>query len=178
MENIKTKNHKAYTALKADFGYKNTMQAPRVVKVLVSTGIGSIKDKAKIELVADRIGKITGQKPSARVAKKSIATFKSRQGDTVGYLATLRGARMFVFLDKLFNIAIPRTRDFKGLNRTAVDGMGNLTIGIKEHTIFPETADEELKNVFGLAVTIVTTARNKKEAEAFFSHLGVPFKKA
>ncbi|MEK9167710.1 MAG: 50S ribosomal protein L5 [Patescibacteria group bacterium] len=178
MENIKTKNQKAYTVLKGDFGYKNAMQAPKIVKVLVSTGTGSIKDKAKVELVADRIGKITGQKPSARAAKKSIATFKSRQGDTVGYLATLRGARMFAFLDKLFNIAIPRTRDFKGLNRTAVDGMGNLTIGIKEHTIFPETADEELKNVFGLAVTIVTTAKNKKEAEAFFSHLGVPFKKA
>lgn len=178
MKTIKEKQNDTFNALKADFDYTNKMQAPKITKVTVSVGTGSVKDKAKAELIADRVARITGQKPSPRAAKKSIATFKSRQGDTVGYLATLRGARMFAFLDKLFNIAIPRTRDFKGLNRTAIDDMGNLTIGIKEHTIFPETADEELKNVFGIAVTIVTTAKNKKEATAFFGYLGVPFKKA
>lgn len=178
MKTIKEKQNKTFDVFKGSFGYKNAMQAPKITKVTVSVGTGSVKDKAKAELIADRVARITGQKPSPRAAKKSIATFKSRQGDTIGYLATLRGARMLAFLDKLFNIAIPRTRDFKGLNRTAIDDMGNLTIGIKEHTIFPETADEELKNVFGIAVTIVTTAKNKKEAIAFFGHLGVPFKKA
>ena len=97
-----------------------------------------------------------------------------REGDTVGLQVTLRGPRMYDFLDKLIHIALPRTRDFRGLPILAIDDMGNLTIGIREHTIFPETSDEDLKDVFGLAVTIVTTAKDKKEAEAFFRHLGLP----
>ena len=124
--------------------------------------------------VLDRLAKITGQKPSLRSSKKSVASFKVRQGDPIGVSVTLRGARMYDFLDKLVHIALPRTRDFRGLKATAIDDMGNITIGIKENTIFPETSDEDLKDVFGLAITVVTTAKTKAEAEAFFRHLGFP----
>ena len=118
----------------------------------------------------------TWQKVATKGAKQSIASFKVREGDTVGMQVTLRGARMFDFIDKLIHIALPRTRDFRGLSVTSIDDMGNLTIGLKEHTIFPETSDEDLKDVFGLAVTVVTTATSKTEAEAFFRHLGVPLR--
>lgn len=177
METIKEKLQKAFDVLKKEFGYTNQLAMPRIVKVVVNTGIGSIKDKKKIELVQDRMGKILGQKVASRIAKKSIASFKLREGDIVGYSATLRGARMRNFLDKLINIAIPRMRDFQGIERSSIDEMGNLTIGIKEHTIFPETADEDLKNVFGMSVTVVTTAKTKKEAEAILKHIGIPFVK-
>lgn len=177
MESVKSKEKKSYEALKGKFGYKNLMSAPKLVKVSVSSGTGSSKDKKKNEVVASRLAKITGQKPSPRGAKKSIASFKSRQGDVIGYLVTIRGDRMRSFLDKLFNIALPRTKDFKGIDKKSVDDMGNLTISIKEHAIFPETSDEELKDIFGLAITIVTTAKNKEEATALFEHLGVPFRK-
>lgn len=177
---ISTKQNEktAFKALKEKFGYTNAMEVPRVVKVVVSAGTGSAKDKKqRNEVVAGRLAKITGQKPSLRSAKKSIATFKLREGDPVGYMVTLRGARMYAFLDKLFNIAVPRMRDFRGFNKTGIDAVGNLTLGLKEHTIFPETADEDLRDVFGLAITIVTTAKKKDEAVAFLEHLGVPFKK-
>ena len=128
-------------------------------------------------VVAGRLAIIAGQKPSGRPAKKSIASFKLREGEVIGQLVTLRGARMFGFLDKVLNVSLPRTKDFRGINRTSVDNIGNLTFGIKEHTIFPEIHDEELKDVFGLAVTIVTNVKNKKEAEAFLTYLGFPFKK-
>ena len=178
MISTKQKEKTAFKALQAVFGYTNTMQAPRVVKVAVSTGTGSAKDKKqRNEVVASRLAKITGQKPALRGAKKSIATFKLREGDPVGYATTLRGARMYAFLDKLFNIAVPRMRDFRGFSKSAIDDIGNVTLGLKEHTIFPETADEDLKDVFGLAITIVTTAKTKNEAVAFLEHLGVPFKK-
>lgn len=163
--------------LKDSFGYKNVMEAPKIVKVVVSTGIGSFKDPKKKELVPKRLAKITGQKPAPRSAKESIASFKLREGEVVGHQVTLRGSRMYDFLDRLLNIALPRTKDFRGIPLTAIDEMGNYTLGIKEHTIFPETSDEELKDVFGLAITVVTTAKDKKEAEAFFRHLGFPFKK-
>jgi large subunit ribosomal protein L5 len=120
------------------------------------------------------VARITGQKSSPRSAKISIASFKVREGDTVGLQVTLRGPRMYDFLDKLIHIALPRTRDFRGIPVTAIDDMGNITIGIREHTIFPETSDEDLKDVFGMAITIVTTAKNKKESEAFLRHLGLP----
>ena len=175
MNNITQKLEKdAFNALKATFGYKNKLQAPRLVKVVLSTGTGKVKDKKKVELIVDRLARISGQKAAARGAKKSIATFKVRKGDIVGYQVTLRGARMYDFLDKLIHIAFPRTRDFRGVSPKAIDDIGNISIGIKEHTIFPETADEDLKDVFGLAATIVTTAKNKKEAEAFLRHLGMP----
>ncbi len=158
-------------------GYKNPMQKPRLVKVVVSSGVGSFKDKNKFKVVEDRLAKITGQKASTRGAKVSIANFKSREGDTVGYQVTLRGPRMHDFLEKLIHVALPRTKDFRGIPPTAADDMGNYTLGIKEHTIFPETADEELKDVFGFAITIVTTAKSKKEVIDFMTHLGFPFKK-
>jgi large subunit ribosomal protein L5 len=174
---VKEKQNNALDALKGEFGYTNPMQAPRVLKVIVSTGIGSTKDKNKIKVIEDRLSKITGQKAAPRQAKKSIASFKLREGDIVGYQVTLRGKRMDTFLDKLIHVALPRTRDFRGIKRTVVDDMGNATIGIKEHTIFPETSDEELKDVFGLAVTVVTTSQDKEETLRFLEHLGFPFKK-
>ncbi len=163
----------------AQFGYKNALAAPRLVKIVVSSGTGSgmKKDREKNNTVSDRLAKITGQKTSLRVAKQSVASFKIREGDPVGVTVTLRGARMINFLDKLVHIALPRTKDFRGLDKKAVDSMGNITLGIKEHTIFPEAADEDLRDVFGLAITMVSTAKSKEEATAFFEHLGIPFKK-
>ena len=174
MKLSKVKQQTSFEATSGEFGYTNRMAAPRILKVVVSSGVGKA-DKNKMKIVEERLARITGQKPSPRAARQSIASFKLREGEIVGYQVTLRGARMFDFLDKLIHIALPRTRDFRGLTPTAIDDMGNITIGIKEHTIFPETADEDLKDVFGLAITIVTTAGSKKEAEAFFRHLGIPF---
>src|SRR6185295_6325286 len=125
-----------------------------------------------------RLARITGQKAAPRGAKKSVASFKVRKGDVVGYQVTLRGARMYDFLNKLVHIALPRTRDFRGLSPKSIDTLGNITLGIKENTIFPESQDEDLKDVFGFAVTIGTTAKNKKEAEAFLRHLGLPLQEA
>lgn len=164
----------SYLALAKDFGYTSPMQGPRIVKVVVSSGVGKKRDKKQIELISDRLAKITGQKAAPRAAKQSIASFKVREGDTVGLQVTLRGARMYDFLDKLVHIVLPRTRDFRGLSPKGIDDMGNFTIGLREHTIFPEASDEDLKDVFGLAVTVVTTAKGKKEAEAFLRHLGFP----
>ncbi len=171
----KEKNLKSFEALSPVFGYKNRLQAPKIVKIIVSSGVGKA-DKAKMQVVESRLARITGQKPSPRAAKASIAQFKMRAGDIVGYQVTLRNARMYDFLDKLIHIALPRTRDFRGLSAGAIDEMGNLTIGIKDNTIFPETSEEDLKDVFGLAITIVTTAKTKEEADAFFRHIGIPFK--
>lgn len=178
---IKTLKEKQATALKdlhKEFGYTNAMQAPRILKVVLSSGVGSIKDKKKVELVGNRLSSITGQKSALRTAKRSIASFKSREGDTVGYQVTLRGDKMWNFLEKLVNVALPRTKDFRGLSPKSVDSMGNYNIGVREHTIFPETTDEELKDVFGLAITIVTSVKNPKETIAFLHHLGFPLKKA
>lgn len=177
-ELVQEKQKKAFEVLKADLGWDNPMQTPHVEKIVVSVGVGKmLKDKHKVELVADRLQKITGQKAAPRGAKKSIATFKTRQGDTIGYQVTLRGRRAQDFLNKLLHVALPRTKDFKGLSPDSIDEMGNFTLGIKEHTVFPETADEELKDVFGLGVTIVTTAKDKKSALGYLTYLGFPFKK-
>ena len=179
MELIQEKQKKAFTALKEGLGFTNVMQTPRIEKVVVSVGVGKMmKDKHKVELVADRLGKITGQKPVSRGAKKSIATFKTRIGDTIGYQVTLRGARARDFINRLIHVALPRTKDFKGIATSGIDEMGNYSMGIREHTVFPETADEELKDVFGMAITVVTTAKNPKVARAYLEHLGFPFKKA
>ncbi len=166
-----------HAALKGEFGYKNIMQTPKLEKLIVSTGVGSIKDKKKLEVILDRLTTITGQAPVKRNTKKSIANFKTRVGDLSGFQVTLRGARMVSFFDKLVNIVLPRVKDFRGIKVSAIDEMGNITIGLKEHTVFPETSDEDAKDVFGLAVTVTTTAKNKKEAEAFLRHLGVPLQK-
>ncbi len=177
MQTIKEKTKESYGALKADFGYKNIMQSPKIEKVIVSAGVGSFKDKKKIDLAFDRLSKITGQRPVKKGAKQSVASFKVREGDVVGLQVTLRGQRMYDFLDRLINISLPRTKDFRGISPTGIDEMGNYTLGIKENTIFPESSDEELKDVFGLAVTVVTSIRDKKETRAFLTHLGFPFKK-
>ena len=178
MSSIKDKEKKAFGALKKEFGYKNPMETPRLEKVVLNVGVGKVsKDKKRMELINDRLTKIAGQKPAPRKAKKSIAAFKLREGEIVGYQATLRGGRMFGFLDKFINVALPRTKDFRGLSLKSVDPMGNCTIGIKEHTIFPETSDEDLKDIFGLSITIGTTAKTQAEALAFLRHLGFPFQK-
>lgn len=177
MKPIKEKIKDAYKIMKPEFGYTNVMQSPKILKVVVSAGVGSIKDKKKIELVADRVAKITGQKPVSRGAKQSIAAFKTRQGDVVGYQVTLRGKRMYDFLDRLMNIGFPRTRDFRGISADAVDEMGNYSFGIKEHVIFPETSDEEIKDVFGLGVSVVTSVGDPKETKKFLETIGFPFRK-
>lgn len=174
---IKEKQKQAFETMKATHGYKNVMQAPRLLKVVLSSGTGKISDKKRKEFIGDRISRIAGQKATVKQAKKSIATFKVRQGDNVGYSVTLRGERMWNFLEKLINIAFPRTKDFRGLKDTAIDAMGNMTIGIKEHMIFPETSDEDIKDVFGFAVTVVTTSKKKAETKEFFTLLGFPFSK-
>lgn len=177
METTQQKIKKIAPELKEKLGVKNAMALPKIVKVVINSGTGKAKDAKRNELVADRLGKITGQKPSPRGAKKSVASFKLRQGEVIGYSVTLRGKRMYDFLDKLIGIAIPRTRDFKGVDNKCIDELGNLTLGIKEHIIFPETVDEELRDVFGLSATVVTTAKTRDEALAFFTALGFPFKK-
>ena len=171
-------NKESFSTLKEKLGLKNAMQAPHLSKVVISNGFGSVKDKKKIELIADRLAKITGQKPATRVTKKAIASYKTREGDPIAYQITLRGKRMCEFLDRLIQIALPRTKDLRGVSRNSVDAMGNYTLGIKEHTIFAETADEDLKDVFGMSLTIVTTTRNKNSTLAFLEYIGLPLKKA
>ncbi len=175
---VQDKQKKTFDTLKGQFGWSSSMQTPRIEKVVVSVGVGKMtKDKGRVELVVDRLAKITGQKPTHRGAKKSIATYKTRVGDKIGYQVTLRGSRAEDFLNRLLHVALPRTKDFKGISTAAIDEMGNYTLGIREHTVFPETADEDIKDVFGMAVTVVTTAHNKESAKAYLEHLGFPFKK-
>ncbi|OGI57458.1 50S ribosomal protein L5 [Candidatus Nomurabacteria bacterium RIFCSPHIGHO2_02_FULL_37_13] len=176
---VKEKEMEAFEKMKSVFNYKNTMATPRMQKIVINVGTGTAikKDKNKNDVIGDRLAKITGQKSALRGAKQSIASFKIRQGDPIGIVVTLRGNRMYAFLEKLINVALPRTKDFRGIARKAVDNMGNLTIGIKEHTIFPETADEDIRDVFGMSITLVSSAKNKKEGSAFFKLLGIPFKK-
>ncbi len=175
---LKDKQAEAFEIMKKEFGFTNAMQAPKVLKVLVTAGIGSLKDKKKVEIVNDRLTKITGQKPVLRSAKKSIASFKSREGDPMGYQITLRGAKMWSFLEKLVHVALPRTKDFRGLPANSMDGMGGYSLGIRENTIFPESAEEELKDVFGFGITVLTSAREKAATKRFLEILGFPIKKA
>ena len=174
---LKQKYETILPQLGTALGEKNRYALPRLAKVVINTGLGKLREKKQLALVVDRLSKITGQKPSPRGAKKSIASFKVREGETIGQMVTLRGKRMYGFLDKLINVAVPRMRDFRGFDEKSVDASGNLTISIREHTIFPETADEELKDVFGFAITMVTTAKNRDQALIFFRAIGFPFKK-
>jgi len=176
-QTVKEKEQALFEGMKGKFGYKNKLQAPRVVKITVSSTTGSIKDPKRKALIGDRLNKITGQKTSVKSAKKSIASFKVRQGDAAGWQVTLRGERMWSFLEKLLNVALPRTRDFRGVDAKSIDSMGNYTLGIKEHTVFPETSDEDIKDVFGFAVNIVTTSNTKEETRSMLEQLGFPFKK-
>jgi large subunit ribosomal protein L5 len=177
MKTIKEKLQAAIPELGKELKKPNALALPKLDKIVLSSGVGKVKDKARMELIADRLAKVSGQKAAPRGAKKSIASFKSRQGDVVGYAVTLRGKRMWAFLEKLLNIAIPRIRDFRGLDPKIVDEKGSLTIGLREHTIFPETADEELRNVFGLAITLTTKSESREDALAYFRAMGFPFKK-
>ena len=179
MKTIIDKQIEAGVILQKEFGYKNIMSVPKITKVVISsaTGTGMKKDRHRNDLVVDRLTKITGQKPAVRQARLSVASFKIREGDKVGVAVTLRSKRMVGFLDKLLNIALPRTKDFRGIDKKSVDAMGNITFGIKEQTIFPEIKDEELKDIFGMAVTIVTSAKDKQSATRLFELIGVPFKK-
>lgn len=163
--------------MKKKFGYKNILAVPKIVKVVVSTGVGSQKDDAKKETIEKSFLSIVGQKPKVNRAKKSISTFKLRQGMPIGYSAILRGQRMNDFLEKLINIAIPRIRDFRGLNSDLVDSQNNLTIGLKEHIVFPEASLEDVRSAFGLGVTVVTSAKTKEESLELLRLIGFPFKK-
>ncbi|MEK7471492.1 MAG: 50S ribosomal protein L5 [Patescibacteria group bacterium] len=176
---VREKEIVGFEKMKNDFHYKNILAAPKMQKIVLNVGTGTAmkKDKNKNEAISLRLTKITGQKSTTRGAKQSIASFKTRQGDPIGVIITLRGKRMYAFLEKLINVALPRTKDFRGINRSAVDNVGNLTIGIKENTIFPETADEDIRDIFGMSITLVSSAKNKKEGTAFFEILGIPFKK-
>lgn len=177
-ETVKEKLKAVYLPLKTKYGYKNVMQAPRIEKVILSVGTGKLSraDKKKNEFIAGRIALITGQKPAFRQAKKSIASFKLREGEVIGQMVTLRGERMFGFLDKFINIAIPRTKDFRGFSTRSIDAMGNFTLGMKEHTVFPETADEDLRDVFGLAITIILSTKKKAESKDVLEAIGFPFR--
>lgn len=178
MVSIKEKyDKKVIPEMKKKFGYKNSLAVPKIVKVVVATGIGSMKDEEKKKIIESSLSAITGQKPMKNIAKQSIATFKLREGMVIGHSVTLRGGRMYDFLEKLINVAIPRVRDFRGLDPKAIDAQGNLTIGFKEHTAFPETALDDVRKAFGLGVTIATTAKNKEEALEMLKLLGMPFKK-
>lgn len=174
-ETISQKQNTAFETLADNFGYANELAVPEVEKVVVTSGIGSITDPEKVNIVEDRLAKICGQSPVPTKAKQSIASFNTRTGDVVGYKVTLRGERLEAFLNKLIHITLPRTKDFRGINPESIDEMGNLTIGIDEHTAFPETSDEELENVFGVGITIVTTAEDPDEAYHYLDYIGIPF---
>lgn len=172
----KQKFDDAIPELMSELKLANTMAVPRLEKIVISVGTAKSKDPKRMEIVMDRLSKITGQKPKVTIAKKSIATFKLRAGDKSGVMVTLRGQRAYDFLDRLIHVAIPRERDFRGLRETSIDEMGNISLGFKEHTIFPETADEDIKDVFPFGVTLTTTAKSKEAALALFNVLGLPFK--
>ena len=163
--------------MKKKFGLKNNLQVPVIEKVVVNAGIGKyIKDANMVKEAVQAIESITGQKPVLTKSRKSIAGFKIREGLEVGVKVTLRGRRKWDFVDRLVGASIPRIRDFQGIKETAVDESGNLNIGIKEHTVFPEILPENVKNIMSLQVNVVTTAKNKEEGMELFRLLGFPIK--
>ncbi|MGB2599221.1 MAG: 50S ribosomal protein L5 [Candidatus Omnitrophota bacterium] len=158
------------------YGYKNAMQVPRVDKIVINVGLGEMaNEKDLIEPVRDGIAKISGQRPALTRAKKSISNFQIRDGSAVGFKVTLRGERMYEFLDRLINVVIPRIRDFRGVPRTSFDQQGNYTLGVREHTIFPEIDPDKVKMVHGMDISIVTTAKTKEEATGLLENFGMPF---
>ena len=164
-------------ALKKEFGYANVMAIPRVSKVIINMGLGEATSNAKIvDTAADELSKITGQKAAVRRAKKSIAAFKVRKGMPIATMVTLRGSRMWEFLDRLMNIALPRVRDFRGLNPKSFDGRGNYSLGIKEHIVFPEIDFDKVTDSWGLDITVCTSARNDDEARALLTAFNFPFR--
>ncbi len=165
-------------ALIKAFGFKNAMQVPRVQKVVVNIGVGEALDNPKaLEAAVGDLTTITGQKPVTTKARKSIANFKLREGRLIGVKVTLRGDRMWAFLDRLLNIALPRVRDFRGVSANAFDGRGNYTLGLRDQLVFPEIEYDKIDKLRGLEVTIVTTARDDEQARALLQLLGMPFGK-
>jgi large subunit ribosomal protein L5 len=164
-------------ALKKEFGYANIMAIPRVTKVIINMGLGEATSNAKIvDTAADELSKITGQKAAVRRAKKSIAAFKVRQGMPVGAMVTLRGERMYDFLDRLIGIALPRVRDFKGISAKGFDGRGNYTLGLRDQIIFPEIDYMKVDKARGMNVSVVTTAKTDEEARKLLQLIGLPFR--
>jgi large subunit ribosomal protein L5 len=159
------------------FGYKNKMQVPTLQKIVLNMGIGeAVNDRKKVEQAAEAMAVIAGQKPVITKSRKSIATYKLRDGQAIGCKVTLRKARMYEFLDRLVNIALPRVRDFRGLNPKSFDGRGNYTLGIKEHIIFPEIDYDKAESVLGMDIVVCTTAKNDEEARALLAAFNFPFR--
>ena len=177
MSNIKTLyQNEVAPALFKKFGYKSTMQIPKVEKVVINIGLGEAKDNPKvIDAAAGDLAKITGQKPVVTKAKKSVANFKIRQGMNIGVKVTLRGEKMYEFIDRLFNVALPRVRDFRGINPNAFDGRGNYSLGIKEQLIFPEIDYDKIDKIRGMDIIFVTTAKTDEEGRELLTLLGAPF---
>lgn len=165
-------------SLMKEFNYSSSMEAPKIVKVVINMGVGDAIDNPKnLDEAVAELTQIAGQKPVITKAKKSIANFKLREGMPIGCKVTLRGERMYDFLDKLFNISLPRVRDFHGVSATAFDGRGNYTLGVKEQLIFPEINFDKVNKVRGMDVVIVTTAKTNNEAHALLKEMGMPFTK-
>ena len=163
-------------ALNKKFGYKSVMQIPKLSKVIVNVGCGESKNNAKeIEAICKDIATITGQKPVTRKARKSVANFKLREGETVGVMVTLRGDKMYEFLDRLFSVALPRVRDFRGISPNSFDGRGNYAFGLKEQLIFPEIEYDKVDKIRGMDICICTTATTDEEAKELLTQLGAPF---
>jgi large subunit ribosomal protein L5 len=164
-------------SLRNEFGYRNVMAVPRVEKVVLNMGLGEATQNAKIvDTGADELGRITGQKPMVRRAKKSIAQFKVRKGMPIGVMVTLRGARMYEFLDRLITIALPRVRDFRGVSAHGFDGRGNFTLGLRDQLIFPEIDYMKVDKARGMNISVVTTARTDQEARRLLQLMGMPFR--
>jgi large subunit ribosomal protein L5 len=174
---LKTRyNEEILPALTERFGYSTPMRVPRITKVTVNMGVGDAKQDSKmLEAASEQLATITGQRPNVRRARKSIAQFKVREGMPVGVAVTLRGERSYEFLDRLMSIAIPRIRDFRGLNPRSFDGRGNYSMGVREQIIFPEVDYDEVDQVRGLDITITTTAHSDEEAFALLEAIGMPF---
>jgi large subunit ribosomal protein L5 len=165
-------------ALEKSLNYSNTMQVPRITKVVVNIGVGEALDNAKaIDAAVADLTQIVGQKPVVTKARKSIANFKLREGRAIGVRVTLRGDRMWAFLDRLVNIALPRVRDFRGISPDAFDGRGNYTLGLREQLVFPEIEYDKIDKIRGLEISIVTTARTDEEGRQLLQMLGMPFRK-
>ena len=165
-------------ALNKKFGYKSVMEIPRLDKIVINVGCGEARDNQKVvENIMGDLAKITGQKPCPCAAKKSVANFKLREGMTIGVKVTLRGAQMYEFLDRLFNVALPRVRDFRGINPNGFDGRGNYAFGIKEQLIFPEIEYDKIDKIRGMDICFVTTAKTDEEARELLSLMGAPFAK-
>lgn len=177
-ENLKTRyENEVKKAMKEKFGYKNDMQIPKLVKIVINMGVGEASHNSKIaETIEGQLTKIAGQKCVVTKAKKSIASYKLREGMPVGAMATLRGERMYDFLQKLICVVFPRIRDFRGISAKAFDGRGNYTLGLKEQALFPEITYEEVDLVKGMNVSIITTAETDDEARELLKLLGMPFK--